>query len=85
MGKRILEGLGENPEQIHKFIEKSNPTSEFDDISLDQFQVISEWYYFAILSLAETEDFKPDAKWISKRLQYFNDSGQFGHREIIKT
>src|SRR5579885_2259362 len=30
------------------------------DLSNDQFHVISEWYHFAILSLAETTDFRPD-------------------------
>src|SRR5581483_2789392 len=39
-----------------------------NDLANDQFHVISEWYHFAILSLAETSDFRPDPQWIAGRL-----------------
>lgn len=37
-------------------------------LSADQFQVNAEWYYFAILSLIKTRDFKSEPKWIAERL-----------------
>jgi uncharacterized protein (TIGR02147 family) len=37
-------------------------------LSLDVFAVISDWYHFAILSLAECEHFKWEPKWIAARL-----------------
>ncbi|MGZ3693220.1 MAG: TIGR02147 family protein [Bdellovibrionota bacterium] len=40
---------------------------ETTQLDIDQFQAISEWYHFAILSLAETKDFKSDAAWIAQR------------------
>lgn len=46
-------------------------TSEIDNyqqISIDSFYIISDWYHFAILSLIDTRDFQNDPKWISKRL-----------------
>ena len=34
----------------------------------DQFHAIASWYHFAILSLAETQEFQSDAEWIGRRL-----------------
>jgi uncharacterized protein (TIGR02147 family) len=42
--------------------------AKFLQVEMDQYHMISEWYYFAILSLAETVDFKEDHLWIAKRL-----------------
>ncbi len=38
------------------------------ELSSDQFQILSQWYHFAILSLAETKGFVADPLWISHRL-----------------
>lgn len=40
----------------------------YEELSLDYFKSISDWQYFAILSLVETVDFKNDYIWIAKRL-----------------
>lgn len=37
-------------------------------LTADQYHLIGDWYHFAILSLAETVDFKADPLWIAKRL-----------------
>jgi uncharacterized protein (TIGR02147 family) len=37
-------------------------------LSTDQFQMVAEWFHFAILSLAETEGFRGEADWIAHRL-----------------
>ena len=37
-------------------------------LDMDQFHLISDWHHFAILSLAETQDFRPDPTWIAGRL-----------------
>lgn len=37
-------------------------------LDVDQYHAISEWYHFAILSLAETRGFRSDARWIGCRL-----------------
>ena len=39
------------------------------DLTMDHFSVVSDWHHFAILSLAETKDFKSDTGWIANRLQ----------------
>jgi uncharacterized protein (TIGR02147 family) len=37
-------------------------------LSADQFHVVSDWYYFAILNLIEIEGFQNDSAWIAGRL-----------------
>lgn len=37
-------------------------------LSLELFSAVSEWYHWAILSLTELRDFKPDAAWIQDKL-----------------
>src|SRR5262249_41639681 len=41
---------------------------DFRQIAYDHFQVISDWYHFAILELAVVNDFEPTSRWISKAL-----------------
>lgn len=43
-------------------------TSEYLRLSSDQFEVISSWEHFAILSLLKLKGFKPNVTWISTRL-----------------
>jgi uncharacterized protein (TIGR02147 family) len=45
-----------------------NITKQTTQLDSDSFKSISEWYHFAILSLAETRDFKPESEWIANRL-----------------
>jgi uncharacterized protein (TIGR02147 family) len=42
--------------------------TQYSEIATDQFRAVSEWYHFAILSLAETKDFRDDPRWIADRL-----------------
>lgn len=38
-------------------------------VSLDVFRVIADWYYFALVALAGTRNFKGDSYWIARRLR----------------
>lgn len=70
--KSILKSLNTNPETtefILKSISKKDLNSRAQQqLSIDQFYLIAEWYHFAILSLSETEDFSDSPEWISQRL-----------------
>lgn len=58
--------LGLKPNNL---LQKRNAKpSQFNLLADDEFQALSEWYHFAILELAKTTDFKPDAHFIAKRL-----------------
>ena len=41
---------------------------DYQRIQLQQFEVVSDWYHFAILELTKVNDFCPDLKWIAQAL-----------------
>jgi uncharacterized protein (TIGR02147 family) len=59
------------PNRYTKNVLKNIPWSiysSFEQVDMSQFDLIADWYYFGILTLAETKLFKSDPKWIAKRL-----------------
>lgn len=72
MAAKILDGMDMAPTSVAQILAGfSSPTIEaasFKNLSIDAYNAISEWYHFAILSLAETEGFKCDSQWIASRL-----------------
>lgn len=80
-GARILSALSLPTEKVNQLLEKlptrytkkikSNLAGQhttFSEVDSAQFDLISNWYYFGILSLAETKTFKDDPAWIARRL-----------------
>jgi transcriptional regulator with XRE-family HTH domain len=70
---KFSERLGVSPEKYDQFTSKINSRSSqinvsFNNLSLDQFEVISEWYYFAILELITVKNFNPSPLWIANCL-----------------
>lgn len=49
-------------------LEKVPGAYDFQVMSLDTFEVISDWYHYAILSLLELPNVVFEAKWIAKQL-----------------
>lgn len=49
-------------------LQKYKKNINFLKLSSDQFNVISEWQHFALLSLMETTDFQSDVEWMAQRL-----------------
>ena len=79
LANRVVSNLCLNPEEARSllclFPEKplrremtSHYQTPYVQLSMDQFHLIAEWYHFAILSLAETTDFRDDCSWIARRL-----------------
>ena len=61
-------GRGKLKRQLAKLrLEQRHSLAE-NQIQLDTFKVISDWYHFAILELALIKFFKSDPKWIAKQL-----------------
>ncbi len=66
---RILMGLDRPPSEIEKLlVVRKRQKSDYQLIEADKFHLISDWHYFAILSLAETDDFHGSAQWVASRL-----------------
>lgn len=43
-------------------------SKSYQIIDQDRFEVIKEWYHYAILNLMRVKDFKPQASWVARRL-----------------
>lgn len=67
--------------QIEKIKSK---TKKFNEISMEYFRVISDWYHFAILELTYIESFKPDYKWVAKTLGITNQEVSDAVSRLIK-
>jgi uncharacterized protein (TIGR02147 family) len=63
IARKILSNL-----DLGSIKDSKSSSSRFTSISDDRSALISDWAYFAILSLMEVSDFKSDAKWVSERL-----------------
>ncbi|MCB0393983.1 MAG: TIGR02147 family protein [Bdellovibrionales bacterium] len=77
IAKKMLSAVnpnaGENDVFISKirakeFTDKLKPAKNYSDVDISKSEVRSNWYYFAILSLTELNDFKDDPTWIANRL-----------------
>ncbi len=68
--EKILSGLARSPEEVSNLLLGSDDSSltSYKSLDMDTFHLISEWHYFAILSLAETKGFQSSAAWIAERL-----------------
>lgn len=72
--RKIADKLVLSPRETQDFFNRDLPgklkskTDERITLSQDQFHVISDWWYFAMLCLIDTTGFKNRAQWIAKRL-----------------
>jgi transcriptional regulator with XRE-family HTH domain len=48
--------------------ESGKKSPRYTRLSTEQFQVIADWWHYAILNLIQTRDFRADPKWIGARL-----------------
>jgi transcriptional regulator with XRE-family HTH domain len=65
--EKILRGLDKSPTEIFDSLEVGTP-SKFKSVDMDSYHLIADWYHYAILSLAETPNFKSSTNWIAHRL-----------------
>ncbi len=71
--KKILTNLNQPPHEIERFFEEVKPRRTrakkvFHDLSLDQYQVLSTWYYLALLNLLELPEEAHEAPHLATRL-----------------
>jgi uncharacterized protein (TIGR02147 family) len=76
---QIADGLCLSPEERLELFQSYAPSQNAEkkssaeirqsvELQADTFRLISDWYHFAILSLAETQDFQSDATFVANRL-----------------
>lgn len=71
--ERLGLALGLSLKDIESFkkhkASKTNATSlQFQQMTLDNFALISDWYHYAILELIKVQDFEPSVAWVAKAL-----------------
>lgn len=47
---------------------RATSDSSYAIVDMDQYEMIEDWYYFAILSLTETRNFRGESAWVARRL-----------------
>jgi uncharacterized protein (TIGR02147 family) len=60
--------LGLSREEIQSLFPADSEELHYEQLTLDSFAVISDWYHFAILELMRVKSFKSNCSWVSKRL-----------------
>lgn len=62
--------IGLKPSEIKRHIKSPelNKGRLFQQLTLDTYAIISDWYHYAILELMKTQSFKNDLNWIVKTL-----------------
>lgn len=75
---RICKSLGANPKLQYEFLEKAsriiktepqiNDVNNYQLMSDDAIEVLSNWYYFAILEIINIDNFQSSFTWIANRL-----------------
>ncbi|MDH4466424.1 MAG: TIGR02147 family protein [Bacteriovoracaceae bacterium] len=66
MGLKL--GMGLDVIKSLQIDDKGSKTLRYDQLSLDTFALISDWYHYAILELIRVRPFKSDAAWIAKKI-----------------
>lgn len=67
--KNISYSLHIKPEDIQKFIDsEAIPQTDVQQLAIDHFHYISEWYHLALVELLTLKNFKNDPKWMAKTL-----------------
>jgi hypothetical protein len=65
---RFIDALELAPEELHQFkIDDKNVNYKI--LTMDTFEIISKWHYYAILELIKLKEFKASYKWIAKVLE----------------
>lgn len=89
MKLRLGLGMGLNREQIRKLPTSDESTDlketlNFQQITLDTFAIISDWYHYAILELTYIDGFTTSPLWISKRLGISVSEAKIGVERLLR-
>lgn len=73
MSQRLAQRLGISPSEMEKLHHQSTTAeqtsqNEYKQLTLDYFQVISDWYHYALLELTQVAGFQGNPKWIARKL-----------------
>lgn len=85
MRMKLGHRLGFSPEVLARYVGKSAAESgEAKDLTLDTFQMISDWYHHAIYELVTVAGFQPDSKWIARKLGISSTEAQMAMDRLLR-
>lgn len=95
MKLRLGLALGLDPKEISKLrsqpdrrtkkkIDQVPGSVEIQQLTLDTFAIISDWYHYAILELTKVKDFQPDKAWISKALGITRSEANIAIERLVR-
>ncbi|MBL6991572.1 MAG: TIGR02147 family protein [Bacteriovoracaceae bacterium] len=87
--KRLGSRLGLSPEEMQDLMpsarEVSSPKdSEYLRLSIDSFEIMANWYHYAILELMELPHFKSDPKWVANTLGITTSEVNLARERLIR-
>lgn len=56
----------------------------YQDLSLDHFRIIADWYHFAIMELTLVDGFKSDPRWIARSLDIKEIEAKLAIERLLK-
>lgn len=71
-------------EAAQKRLSELQAHEEFDELSTEEFSVISKWFYVAAAMLVDVVDFKQDYDWIATRLGVTNDMAKEAFEKLFQ-
>lgn len=72
LGSKLGLSIDQIIEYQQKEKKKKDGVLEYTQVDLDQYSLISEWYFGVIVQLPHLKNFDPDPKWISQTLGLSN-------------
>lgn len=69
---------------VKEILKKPKEKPVMRDLSLEVFKIISDWYHYAILQLAETGNCKSDHAWIARRFGINEMEAKFAVERLVE-
>jgi uncharacterized protein (TIGR02147 family) len=79
----MIEGHGKGV-LLSEIRKSANTAAEFSPLELAKFELISNWYHYAILELCDVDGFRSDSQWIAKKLDITDREAQDAIERLIK-
>ena len=76
--------LGLGLDEIHRFTRKNAKETNYNQVTIDSFALISDWYHYAILELLKIDSFESNPSWIAKRLGITKSEANIAIERLIR-
>lgn len=57
---------------------------DFLELKQDEFQLVAEWYHFALVELSDIKGFKADPRWVARRLRISIHEAEVAIKRLVR-